>query len=97
MLGYEYVHAGVGWSESTLGKQKEVQLVDALHPTGTGVIEYEVRHRTPATVGRITIAAVMDPILYLNWSSDVLPLMTIFTGTEAKLAAVACSCLYVDT
>jgi hypothetical protein len=55
------VLTGVGWSESTLGSKKEVQLVDALHPTGTGVIEYEVMPRpdTSARIGRFRVSALI--------------------------------------
>jgi len=35
------IFAGIGWSEESVLK-KEIQIVDALHPTGTGILEYEV-------------------------------------------------------
>jgi hypothetical protein len=35
------VSAGIGWTEDTV-RSKSSHVVDALHPSGTGIIEYEV-------------------------------------------------------
>lgn len=60
---------GIGWTEETVNSP-ESQVVDALHPSGTGIIEYEVRQPTPEAA--LSVAGT-DRVLHHSFVAARLP------------------------
>lgn len=70
------VPAGIGWTDDTV-QRKGSQVVDALHPAGTGIIEYEVSSLAPPRA-----------LLHTQRRSNMLP--TCSAHTSAVCAVVPC-------
>lgn len=66
------VPAGIGWTDDTVQRQGS-QVVDALHPAGTGIIEYEVSSPAPARALLHTRAAAHALLLHTQHRSKTCP------------------------